>query len=94
MQLFGLHLSLEPANPAAALHAELALLSLAGAIRKSAGGYALTNRGMYLWVVIMREFFTAVNRFRDQMRAHIRDEYESVVESIHIPEVVDQHRHP
>jgi hypothetical protein len=28
----------------------------------------LTPRGRYLWVVMMREFFIAVNNFRDHCR--------------------------
>ena len=29
---------------------------------------------MYYWVVMMREFFNGVNRFREQMRLNIRSE--------------------
>ena len=47
---------------------------LLGAIRRTPEGYELTDRGMYLWLAMMRQFFTTVNNFRDQMRAHIRDE--------------------
>jgi hypothetical protein len=32
---------------------------------------------MYYWVVMMREFFTGVNRFREQMRLNIRRELAS-----------------
>jgi len=80
MQLFGLHLDREKAlrrfGPGyfRALWKELAALELLGAVRRTPGGYALTDRGMYLWLVMMRRFFTTVNNFRDQMRAHIRDE--------------------
>jgi len=80
MQLFGLRLDRETAvrrfGPGylRALWKELAALELLGAIRKTPEGYALTDRGMYLWLVMMRRFFTTVNNFRDQMRAHIRDE--------------------
>jgi coproporphyrinogen III oxidase-like Fe-S oxidoreductase len=33
--------------------------------------FHLTERGMYYWIVMMREFFTAVNNFRDYCRARI-----------------------
>jgi hypothetical protein len=33
---------------------------------------------MYYWVVMMREFFTGVNRFREQMRLNIRRELDAV----------------
>jgi len=34
----------------------------------------LTEAGYYLWVVLMREFFSGVNGFRDDMRLYIADE--------------------
>lgn len=80
MQLFGLRLDRQKAlqrfGPGyfRALWKELAGLELMGAIRRTPEGYALTERGMYLWLIMMRRFFTTVNNFRDQMRAHIRDE--------------------
>ncbi len=81
MELFGL--SLDRSRAVAqfdagferALWKELAALHLYGAVRKTPAGYELTDRGLYLWVVMMRRFFTTVNNFRDQMRVHIRDEY-------------------
>ena len=48
---------------------DLILFLLVGALRYSAPDWQLTRRGCYLWVVIMREFFTAVNNFRDFCRA-------------------------
>jgi len=45
------------------------LFRLAGALRYESPDWRLTQRGCYLWVVIMREFFTAVNNFRDFCRA-------------------------
>lgn len=41
---------------------------LAGALRPDGPNLRLTKRGRYLWVVMMREFFTAVNNFRDYCR--------------------------
>ncbi len=43
---------------------DIAAFSLAGGIRYRRGAFELTKRGAYYWVVIMREFFTAVNNFR------------------------------
>lgn len=80
MELFGLRLNRDPdvrpfdGGYLGVLWKEMAVLRMLGAIRKTPGGYALTDRGMYLWLVMMRRFFTTVNNFRDQMRAHIREE--------------------
>ncbi len=53
---------------------ELAAMRLIGAIRFDPDAIRLTERGMYCWMVMMSEFFTAVNTFRDQMRLRIRTE--------------------
>ncbi|HWS25439.1 MAG TPA: coproporphyrinogen III oxidase family protein [Xanthomonadales bacterium] len=53
---------------------ELAALRVAGALHKDARGYALTERGMYLWVLQMSAFFESVNVFREQMRGNISSE--------------------
>ena len=53
---------------------ELVSMRVAGAIRFTAGGIELTEVGRYWWVLMMAEFFNAVNDFRDQMRLHIRAE--------------------
>ncbi len=53
---------------------ELTALRLAGAVRRVGERLELTERGYYLWVMMMREFFIGVNNFREQMRHHIRDE--------------------
>jgi hypothetical protein len=34
----------------------------------------LTERGYYLWVIMMREFFTGVNNLREEMRHDIATE--------------------
>ncbi|MCX7815929.1 MAG: coproporphyrinogen III oxidase family protein [Syntrophales bacterium] len=47
---------------------ELVAFALAGCIRFKNGAIVLTERGRYIWVVLMREFFTAVNNFRDFCR--------------------------
>lgn len=41
---------------------------LTGRIRPKGQWWELTPRGCYTWVVMMREFFTAVNNFRDYCR--------------------------
>lgn len=53
---------------------ELATMRLIGATRHDSDAIRLTSRGMYYWVLMMAEFFNAVNLFRDQMRLHIREE--------------------
>jgi coproporphyrinogen III oxidase-like Fe-S oxidoreductase len=44
---------------------ELLFFSAAGAIKIKNSGIRLTEKGYYLWVVLMREFFTGVNIFRE-----------------------------
>jgi hypothetical protein len=46
------------------------LFMLAGAVHCSKGRLSLTPRGRYFWVVMMREFFIAVNNFRDFCRGY------------------------
>ena len=47
---------------------DLLAFSLIGALFWQAPDIVLTKRGRYAWVVLMREFFTAVNNFRDYCR--------------------------
>lgn len=56
---------------------ELLAMRLVGATRHDAEGIRLTERGMYCWVLMMAEFFNAVNAFRDEMRLNIRTELET-----------------
>jgi len=56
------------------LRREMAGLRLVGAITDSADSIKLTDSGYYLWVVMMQEFFSGVNNFRDDMRRHISEE--------------------
>jgi coproporphyrinogen III oxidase-like Fe-S oxidoreductase len=44
---------------------------LMGNIRYRGACFYLTRRGYYLWVIMMREFFIAVNNFRDFCRNNI-----------------------
>jgi coproporphyrinogen III oxidase-like Fe-S oxidoreductase len=53
---------------------EIAFFRAIGAVRDTGPRLELTERGMYYWVVMMREFFTSVNLFREQMRLNIRRE--------------------
>jgi coproporphyrinogen III oxidase-like Fe-S oxidoreductase len=53
---------------------ELAALRVAGMVEDDAGGWALTARGMYLWVRMMAAFFESVDEFREQMRRNKWDE--------------------
>ena len=57
------------------LRPELMALRLIGAVRGDAATLGLTERGYYLWVMMMREFFSGVSRLRDAMRQHIPDEH-------------------
>ncbi len=74
MQLFGGSLDLPAAERRFAgrfeqgLWRELAGLRLLGAIRTEGSKLQLTERGNYLWVVLMREFFTNINNLRYNMR--------------------------
>jgi coproporphyrinogen III oxidase-like Fe-S oxidoreductase len=71
---------------------ELAVMRAIGATRHEADAIRLTPRGMYCWVLMMAEFFSAVNEFRDEMRLHIRDEkrFPSVVLGSLIDPFADQ----
>jgi coproporphyrinogen III oxidase-like Fe-S oxidoreductase len=75
MDLFGLHLDKKRFQERFGLSVELAL-PLEMAFFGGAGAFAenssdsitLTPRGRYLLVVMMREFFSSINRIRDQAR--------------------------
>ena len=56
------------------LRTELRGLKLIGAVRQEAEVLRLTDRGYYLWVILMREFFTGVNNLREEMRHGISSE--------------------
>ena len=53
---------------------ELTMLQSIGAIINAGVQLALTERGYYLWVMMMREIFSGVNTLRDQMRHNISHE--------------------
>ena len=78
MRLFGLRLDKAEtrgrfgSSALRELWPEITALRLAGAVSDTGDELRLTRRGRYYWVVMMREFFTAVNRFRDTMREQWR----------------------
>jgi coproporphyrinogen III oxidase-like Fe-S oxidoreductase len=56
---------------------ELAVMRAIGATRHDADAIRLTRLGMYCWMLMMAEFFNAVNDVRGQMREHVRAELEA-----------------
>jgi len=74
MRLFGGRLDLGPTlsrhgkRALVPLAASIIPFALAGGLRYRKGALVPTRRGRYYWVVLMREFFTAVNNFRDYCR--------------------------
>jgi len=80
MRLFGLSLSKAEAESRwggrfeRALWRDFTAFKLARGIRDTGEEWILTRRGMYYWVLMMREFFIAVSNFRDLMRLGIRSE--------------------
>lgn len=49
---------------------ELAGLHSVGAIRNKGELLELTERGFYIWIILMREFFSGINNLREQARQH------------------------
>lgn len=47
---------------------ELAALKSIGAIHDSGDRLKLTENGYYIWIVLMREFFAAINALREQLK--------------------------
>jgi len=80
MRLFGGSLDLDFAEKrfdgrfGRVMWSDLAGLRVIGAVRKQSNQLCLTESGYYLWVVLMREFFSGVNNFRDDMRHNISRE--------------------
>ncbi|NJN50450.1 MAG: hypothetical protein HC809_00290 [Gammaproteobacteria bacterium] len=71
------------------LRPELTALRAIGAIRARASDYELTESGLYLWVVMMREFLNSLNALREDMRAHLLAERTQDVTAIRIMERMD-----
>ncbi len=80
MRMFGGHLDLDIAEKrfdgqfGKLMWRDIAGLRAIGAIRKASDQLALTESGYFLWVILMREFFSGVNNFRDDMRHNISRE--------------------
>jgi coproporphyrinogen III oxidase-like Fe-S oxidoreductase len=53
---------------------ECMFFTLIGAMRTTPENLHLTEKGRYYWVIMMREFFTGVNNFRDMSRAEAESE--------------------
>jgi coproporphyrinogen III oxidase-like Fe-S oxidoreductase len=70
MRLFGTSLNVEEAEEKFRgefrrnLKKEIAFFRLIGALAEENGVLRLTRKGQYVWVIMMREFFIAVNNFR------------------------------
>ena len=47
----------------------LSALKIGGALEESEGYFKVTPKGMYIWLMAMREFFIAVDTLRDQFRS-------------------------
>ncbi|MHB8910184.1 MAG: coproporphyrinogen III oxidase family protein [Syntrophales bacterium] len=77
MKLFGTTLNVEQLRKKyggaflGLLWPDLLAFTLIGALAWHPPNITLTRRGRYAWVVLMREFFTAVNNFRDYCRAQL-----------------------
>ena len=54
---------------------ELAWFRMIGAVRGDRDRLQLTDSGAYVLVTMMREFLSGVNRFREQLRRNIRQEF-------------------
>jgi menaquinone C8-methyltransferase len=78
MKLFGTSLDIEKAEAKfgrrfmRTLWKEVPIFWLTGALTSDNGTLKLTRKGQYFWVIMMREFFTGVNNFRDACRAAIQ----------------------
>lgn len=84
MKLFGLHMNKSDIcmkhgpDFQRKLWKELLGFRLIGALRETENEFQVTEKGMYYWVLMMREFFIGVNNLRKQMRSRIHDEWEVI----------------
>lgn len=78
MKLFGTSLDVSKAEKKfqgkfmKSLWKEIPVFRMLAALEHENGAIKLTRTGQYLWVIMMREFFTGVNNFRDICRATIK----------------------
>ncbi len=56
------------------IRSDLIALRLLGVIINRDGRLQLTEHGYYIWVIMMRELFTGVNKLREEMRHNISQE--------------------
>jgi hypothetical protein len=77
MKLFGMKLEIPAMRKkyvdafSRILWPDILAFSLAGGLRYRNPRFCLTKRGCYMWVIMMREFFIAVNNFRDFCRGRV-----------------------
>ncbi|MEJ2715814.1 MAG: radical SAM protein [Deltaproteobacteria bacterium] len=77
MKLFGTTLDVAEAEKKhggkflRSLRKEIAFFRSIGALVSENGVLRLTRKGRYMWVIMMREFFTGVNNFRDICRVRV-----------------------
>jgi menaquinone C8-methyltransferase len=82
MGLFGLKVSRSMfvqrfgKDPWNLLPLECMFFTLIGALKTTSGSLHLTEKGRYYWVIMMREFFTGVDNFRDMSRLEAGSKYE------------------
>ncbi len=75
MKLFGLRLDLDQLDRKYGFSTFLRLIpeifffSALGALKIDGSKISLTRKGLYYWVIMMREFFIGVNNFRDFLRS-------------------------
>ncbi len=63
---------------------ELFALEFLGYVTEDERGWALTQRGMYLWVRMMSAFFESVDALREEMRSHVLAELEDPSAGIYL----------
>ena len=84
MKLFGLSLNVPALNAKHGVNIyrylwpEILFFTLTKALKREGDSLALTERGQYYWFIMMREFFVAVNNFRDYCRDGISSNSEGV----------------
>ncbi len=77
MKLFGMKLNVADLEKkydghfCSLLWREIIAFSLVGGMRYRDPCFCLTKRGCYMWVIMMREFFIAVNNFREFCRKQV-----------------------
>ncbi len=78
MKLFGIQLDLEKLREKwqraimRYLWKEILFFRMVGGLKRKGSLLRLTPRGQYYWVIMMREFFIAVNNFRDYCRTDVQ----------------------